>query len=204
MCTGTKECILEVAAELFPLFNRTPYTFDDLYRIAERHGIVPEIDAGIPLPDDLGRLSLKNDHWIIINASPSIPRGDRLIDSFAKLFNFYYFHNSSFHNFHSCFPPDGEEYDKLCFAAGFLAIVPTRMLIDDLLMGLEPTHKYGLSLKFAFRRTKLLYNHLAQLNGRNSQQNLWKLVGVDGLRLVESYLEKLEDLQKKCVNYRLN
>ena len=48
-----------------------------------------------------------------INTSPSIPRRDRLIDSFAKLFPFYYFHKSGLHNFYSCFPPDGEEYLRL-------------------------------------------------------------------------------------------
>jgi hypothetical protein len=204
MGMGTKECILEVAAELFPRFNKDPYTFDDLYKIAERHGILPEIDAGCSLPDDLGHLSIDNDHWILINASPTIPRGDRLIYSFAKLFNFYYFHDSSFHNFHSCFPPRGPEYDELCFAAGYLAIVPSRMLLDDLRMGLQPTLKYNLSVKFAYRRTRLLQNHLKKLSGRNSQQDLWKVAGEDGLRLTEAYLKKLEDLQKKIVNYRLN
>jgi hypothetical protein len=39
------------------------------------------------------------------------------------------------------------------------------------------------------RLTKLLYSHQVQLNGRNSRQDLWKVVGVDGLRLVESFLK---------------
>ncbi len=62
-----------------------------------------------------------------------------------------------------------------------VAVVMRAMRFEDV-HGHKGVHLMG-------RLTKLLYSHQVQLNGRNSRQDLWKVVGVDGLRLVESFLK---------------
>lgn len=118
-------------------------------------------------------------------------RDNSLVCTYAKLFNFYYRNKHCFSNFRSRLGPDGEEYTKLCVAAGFLAVVPSRLLIEDLRMHIDPGIKYCFSHQFAIRRIRLLLNHLAQLKERNNRKALWKLSGGDGLALCENYLKKL-------------
>lgn len=192
MCMATKECILRWARGYWPTFNRMPYDFDHFYKIAEKEGIEVVIESESSLDIEMDCLHFVNDGRISINGSCHVLEGDSLVCTFAKLFNYYYLNKDSFKNFHSCMNPEGEEYRKLCLAAGFLAVVPSQMLIDDLRMGLDPSKKYKLSYPVAHRRARLLLNHLTQLENRNSHNALRRLSGDDGIALCKDHLVTLE------------
>ena len=73
-----------------------------------------------------------------------------------------------------------------------MAVVPSRLLIDDLRLRIDPSTKYRFSHQFAARRTRLLLNHLTQLKERNNCKILRRLSGGDGLALCEDYLKRLQ------------
>ena len=170
--------------------------FNHFYRIAEREGIRVEIDSKPSLELEIDFESSEVNNWISINANGRIPEGDSLVCTYAKLFNYYYRNKGCFRNFRSRLSPDGEEYTKLCLAAGFLAVVPSRLLIEDLRMRIDPSMKYRFSHEFATRRARLLLNHLSQLKERKNHKALRKLSGGDGLALCEYYLKKLQCVPK--------
>jgi hypothetical protein len=192
MSTLTKEIVLTRTTAYWPTFNQMSYDYDHFYRIAEREGIQVVIDSkpSLELAADFQPSEVKN--LISINANGHIPEGDSLVCTYAKLFNYYYRNKSCFRNFRCRLPPEGEEYAKLCLAAGFLAAVPSRLLIEDLRMRIDPGMKYRFSHPFATRRVRLVLNHLTQLKERNNRKALRKLSGADGLALCENYLKKLQ------------
>ena len=192
MSTLTKEFVLTRTTAYWPTFNQIPYDFDRFYRIAEREGIQVVIDSKPSLELVIDFQPSKEKNSISINANGHIPEGDSLVCTYAKLFNYYYRNKGCFRNFHSHLNPDGEEYAKLCLAAGFLAVVPSRLLIEDLRMRIDPGMKYRFSHPFATRRVRLLLNHLTQLKERNNRKALRRLSGGDGLVPCENYLKKLE------------
>ena len=188
----TKEIVLTRTTAYWPTFNQMPYDFNHFYRIAEREGIqvVIESKPSLELETDFQPSEEKNS--ISINANGHIPEGDSLVCTYAKLFNYYYRNKGCFSNFRYRLNPDGEEYAKLCLAAGSLAVVPSRLLIEDLRMRIDPGMKYRFSHPFATRRVRLLLNHLTQLKERNNRKALRKLSGGDGLALCENYLKRLQ------------
>jgi len=188
----TKEIVLTRTTAYWPTFNQMPYDFNHFYRIAEREGIRVVIDSKPSLELEIDFEPSEGKNWISINANGHIPEGDSLVCTYAKLFNYYYRNKGCFRYFRSRLSPDGEEYTKLCLAAGFLAVVPSRLLIDDLRLRIDPSIRYRLSLQFTTRRAKLLLNHLIQLKKRNNRKALRRLSGGDGLVLCENYLKKLE------------
>ena len=192
MSTLTKEFVLTRTTAYWPTFNQIPYDFDRFYRIAEREGIQVVIDSKPSLELVIDFQPSKEKNSISINANGHIPEGDSLVCTYAKLFNYYYRNKGCFSNFRYRLNPDGEEYAKLCLAAGFLAVVPSRLLIEDLRMRIDPGMKYRFSHPFATRRVRLLLNHLTQLKERNNRKALRKLSGGDGLALCENYLKRLQ------------
>lgn len=188
----TKEIVLTRTTAYWPTFNQMPYDFNHFYRIAEREGIRVMIDSKPSLELEIDFEPSERKNWISINANGHIPEGDALVCTYAKLFNYYYRNKGCFRNFRSRLSPDGEEYSKLCLAAGFLAVVPSRLLIDDLRLRINPSTKYQFSHQFATRRARLLLNHLTQLKERNNRKTLRRLSNGDGLVLCENYLKKLE------------
>ena len=195
----TKECVLTRTTAYWPTFNHMPYDFDHFYRIAEREGIQVVIDSKPSLELEIDFQPSEDKNSISINANGHIPEGDSLVCTYAKLFNYYYRNKGCFRNFHSHLNPDGEEYAKLCLAAGFLAVVPSRLLIEDLRMRIDPSMKYRFSHQFATRRARLLLNHLSQLKERNNRKALRKLSGGDGIALCENYLRKLQTVLRKSL-----
>lgn len=192
----TKEIVLTRTTAYWPTFNQMPYDFNLFYRIAEREGIWVVIDSKPLLELEIDFEPSEEKNWISINANGHIPEGDSLVCTYAKLFNYYYRNKSCFRNFRSRLRPDGEEYTKLCLAAGFLAVAPSRLLIEDLRMRIDPTMKYRFSHESASRRARLLLNHLSQLKERKNHKALRKLSGGDGLALCEYYLKKLQCVPK--------
>lgn len=188
----TKEDVLTRTTAYWPTFNQMPYDFDHFYRIAEREGIQVVIDSKPSLELVIDFQPSKEKNSISINANGHIPEGDSLVCTYAKLFNHYYRNKGCFSNFRYRLNPDGEEYAKLCLAAGFLAVVPSRLLIEDLRMRIDPGMKYRFSHPFATRRVRLLLNHLTQLKERNNRKALRKLSGGDGLAICENYLKRLQ------------
>ncbi|HBZ54872.1 MAG TPA: hypothetical protein DEO88_05660, partial [Syntrophobacteraceae bacterium] len=156
--------------EFWPSFDRMPYHFDHFYKIAEREGIQVVVDSQHSLDIKIDGLPFINDNNIIINASDHIPEGDSLVCTYARLFNYYYLNKDGFQNFHFCVNPEGQEYEELCLAAGFLAVAPCRMVLEDLRNGIDPCRKYQLSPHFARRRIQMILNHLIQLKSHIALQ----------------------------------
>lgn len=192
----TKEIVLTRTTAYWPTFNQMPYDFNHFYRIAEREGIRVVIDSKPSLEREIDFEPSERKNWISLNANGHIPEGDSLVCTYAKLFNYYYRNKECFRNFRSRLSPDGKEYTKLCLAAGFLAVVHSRLLIDDLRLRIDPSTKYRFSHPFAARRVRLLLNHLSQLKERNNCKALRKLSGGDGIALCENYLKKLHSVPK--------
>jgi len=188
----TKEIVLTRTTAYWPTFNLMPYDFNHFYRIAEREGIRVVIDSKPSLELEIDFEPSEGKNWISINANGHIPEGDSLVCTYAKLFNYYYRNKGCFRNFRSRLSPDGDEYTKLCLAAGFLAVVPSRLLIDNLRMQIDPSTKYRFSHQFAARRTRLLLNHLTQLKERNNRKALRRLSGGNGLALCLEYLKQFQ------------
>lgn len=193
----TKEIVLTRTTAYWPTFNKMPYDFDHFYRIAEREGIQVVIDSKPSLELETDFQPSEGKNAISINANGHIPEGDSLVCTYAKLFNYYYRNKGCFRYFRSRLSPDDEEYTKLCLAAGFLAVAPSRLLIEDLRMRIDPTMKYRFSHEFASRRARLLLNHLSQLKERNNCKALRKLSGGDGIALCGNYLKKLQSVPKE-------
>lgn len=207
MCMTTKECILTWAREYWPPFNKRPYSLDDLFKIVEREKIHMGLYSSpyIEYEDELKNLSFNHDNWMFVNACGSVPnKGDTLVFDYAKLFHWYYINDPNFQNFHNCMMPPDEQYGKLCLTAGFLAVIPSRVLIEDLREDVDLTKKYRLSRRFAYRRTQLLLNYLLQLDGRKSQKDLRKVSGEEGVFLCRRYLDRQEQMLKMIDRSRFN
>ena len=202
MCKTARECILTWAKGFWPNFDRMPYHFDHFYKIAEREGIQVVIDSEHSLDTRIDVRPFINDNHIMINASGHFPEGDSLVCTYARLFNYYYLNKDGFQNFHFCVNPEGQEYEELCLAAGFLAVAPCRMVLEDLRNGIDPCRKYQLSPHFARRRIQMILNHLIQLKNQDNHDDLIQRVYDECIDLCEDYMARLETVAGGSVTSR--
>ena len=193
MCTTAKECILSWAKKSWLDFDRRPYGLDLFYWIADKERLQVVLDSLPPLEIEVDSLSLTNDNCIQINASNCIPEGDSLVCTYAKLFHYYYLNDDTFQSFHSCLSPEDKDYEAVCLAAGFLAVVPCCLYLDDLRNGIDPGKKYQLSPQFAQERTKLIVDHLRQQKIRDCHEAREQQSLEESIALCEGYLTRLED-----------
>jgi hypothetical protein len=192
MCMTAKECILRRAKDLCPNFDWTPHRFDHFYKIAEREGLQVVIDSGLSLDINIDNLPLTENDHILINAGGHIPEGDSLVCTYAKLFNYYYLNHEGLKNFHFCVKPAGQEYQELCLAAGFLAVAPCRMVLEDLQNGIDPCGKYQLSTPFARRRIQLILDYLTRLKDEDRNNGQSQGPYDEDIGLCEDYLAGLK------------